>query len=91
MRSDLRLHTSHSEVNKNINLGYSQDQGYSYSVKVRVCFMGNLGLLDFKSVGISYSYIHEPNMRECFEMCIVQSTFSISVVAGLKHEPIAQF
>ena len=51
--------------------------------------MGSLGLLDFKSVCISY--IHEPNMRECFEMCIVQSKFSISVVAGLKHEPIGQF
>ena len=25
----LRRHSSHSEVNKYINLGYSQDQGYS--------------------------------------------------------------
>ena len=51
MRSDLRLHTSWSEVNKNINLGYSQDY-----IGTRVTpivsglgFMGNLPLPDFKS------------------------------------------
>ena len=32
-----------------------------------------------------------PKMHECFEMCIVQSKFSISVLACLKHEPIARF
>ena len=49
MQSDLRLHASHSKVNKN-KPGLQSGPGTrirSYSVRVRVCFMGNLALPDF--------------------------------------------
>ena len=47
-------HGSHSaEVNENINLGYSQDQG-TPSFRVRVCFRAILLCLILKRVLVAY-------------------------------------